>query len=124
MNDSEKAQALVSGLTQVTINLAAYVKEQAQLIARPKIEEAEGRFRTQAAHDVAAAVLRAERAEAVITELRRQISVLERREEKSRAQIERVRTVADALEARDMHGAALDIRHALNATLPRAASAR
>jgi hypothetical protein len=108
------ADKLADGLIEITANLARYVEEQAQLIARPKIAAAEQAFVKRAAHMQAGFDQREQRSGELIGELRRRVASLERQQERSHLRDVRVRAVADDLDVRDLREAATAVRNALN----------
>jgi hypothetical protein len=101
-------------LADITSNLATYIEEQAQLIAKPKIEAAERAWERRMDEDQETHAIRERRSAELIKELRRRISVMERHEERWVLKERRVRAVADDLDARDLREAATDVLNALN----------
>jgi hypothetical protein len=107
-------EQLARSLADITSNLARYIDEQAQLIAKPKIQRAEREWERRMDETTEVHGARERRSADLITELRRRITALEKTEEKARLRELRVRAVADDLEARDLHEPARQIRNALN----------
>jgi hypothetical protein len=105
---------LTQHLVEVTVNLGRYVEEQAQLIARPKIQAAERAWERRMDETQEVHAAREVRSAALIVELRRRIAALEKFQEKALLRETRVRGAADYLEAQDLHEAATTVRNALN----------
>jgi hypothetical protein len=110
----DRAERIAQHLVDVTANLGTYIEDQAQQIARPKIATAEQAFerRIRSVNERHEAEL--SRSSALLAELRRQITALDKFQEKALLREKRVRAVADDLDARDLREAATDVRNALN----------
>jgi hypothetical protein len=107
-------QAYIDGLRQITSNIARYVEEQAQLIARPKIAAAERAWEVRSDEKAEVHAAREQRSADLIAELRRRVQALESWQERAHLRETRVRGAADYLDTHEMRAAATTVRNALN----------
>lgn len=109
-------QALIDGLRDITANLAGFVEEQAQLIARPRVAAAEQAIERRLDKMATAHATEHRRQVDLIAELRRHIAALDKHEKRLLDKVKRVQDVAADLDGQDLHAAANAIRVALNGT--------